>query len=460
VSIILDETLGTNEIINNSILPDKDMPRQNNSTPEPNDSDKRMHLISKLGTIVCSVPELVDVVDQIMNLTETTLRASASSVLLLDQAKEKFTFRFANGPAETMLKHVTLNTRSGIAGWVACNGKPLIVNDVTKDPRFCMDIDKVTGFNTRSVMCAPLLSHGKVIGVIEVLNKLDGDAFEEKDLEVLVAVASIAAMAIDLTQADQQKRKMDEQLQIAGRLAAVGELTAGITHELSNPLSAIQGFAQFLLQRENLDEEIKIDMQTIYEGAQRATKIISNLQSIAYRHQPEKRKISINALIRKTLEIQACNLKVNNIELDLQQAPENLCVLVDPDLMRQVFINIINNAVQAMTEAYGRGILIVEAKSVGDAVQITFTDSGPGISEENLSRIFDPFFTTKDVGKGTGLGLTICFGIIHDHDGCMYARNNKGGGATLVVELPIAYTDQAEATSTNMLRDQSWQHLE
>ena len=108
-----------------------------------------------------------------------------------------------------------------------------------------------------------------------------------------------------------------------------------------------------------------------------------------------------------------------------------------------------------MIEAYGRGILIVEAKSVGDAVQITFTDSGPGISEENLSRIFDPFFTTKDVGKGTGLGLTICFGIIQDHDGCMYARNNKGGGATLVVELPIAYTDQAEATSTSVLPDQS-----
>jgi signal transduction histidine kinase len=451
MSISLAEILGNGLVVENNILYNEEQPRQDH-TSETNGSNARLYLLYKVGAMACSAIELSDMVEQIMHLTETALNASASSMLLFDTGTQELFFRFADGPAEAKLSKIRLDAQSGIAGWVARHGQPLIVNDVTKDHRFCPDIDKITGFITKSIICAPLLTGGKVIGIVEVLNKFDGSEFEKQDLELLVAVASIAAIAIEVRQVEDKKRKMEEQLQIAGRLAAVGELTAGITHELTNPLSAIQGFAQFLAQRDDLDEAIRLDMQTIYEEAQRTTKVIANLQSIAYRHQPEKKLISINDLLSNTFEIQECNLKINNIEIVMEQDTEIPWVAADHNQIRQVFIHIINNAVQAMAEAHGRGKLIVRTTSVENMVQITFTDNGPGISEENLLRVFDPFFTTKDVGKGTGLGLTICFGIIQDHDGHLYVRSNPSKGTTFVVEIPVAQEDKGKSLSANIRR--------
>lgn len=145
-------------------------------------------------------------IEEIMRVTEHTLKASASSVLLVDQEKQELCFQFVRGLAEGMLKEATLGTETGVAGWVARHGKPLIVNDVTKDQRFCKDIDEITGFATKSIICAPLLARGKVFGVIEVLNKLDGTDFNEHDLHTLVAVATTAAMAIDLKLAEEAMR--------------------------------------------------------------------------------------------------------------------------------------------------------------------------------------------------------------------------------------------------------------
>jgi signal transduction histidine kinase len=113
--------------------------------------------------------------------------------------------------------------------------------------------------------------------------------------------------------------------------------------------------------------------------------------------------------------------------------------------MQQVFVNIINNAEQAMIEAHGKGRLVIKTRKAGNVIQISFADNGPGISEENMQRIFDPFFTTKEVGKGTGLGLSICYGLVEAHGGRIYARSKLGQGATFVVEIPIVFEDQLVA---------------
>jgi two-component system NtrC family sensor kinase len=523
--------------------------------------DTRLDLLYKVGRKTSSVPELSNLIDQITLMTEQTLKASASSVLLLDQEKQEFFFYFADGPVAGQLKQVKLSAGSGIAGWVVLHGEPLIVNNVTEDERFCKDVDEITGFDTRSIMCAPLVVCGNVLGVIEVLNKLDGSDFNEQDLESLVAVASTAAMVVELKhaeealraseehysalvasltdavfkikdgvvtwcnerveevygypkdeliakdasslfpseislseltreistvteerdhfcgttkfrkkdgslvdieycisdiqgkypvelvavardvtkrkQAEEERRRLEEQLQIAGRLAVVGKLAAGIAHEMSNPLAAVQGFAQFLAQRDDLDEQTKLDVQTIYGEAQRAAKVVSSLLSLAYRHKPEKSSTSINGVLEKSLEIHAHTMQVNNIDVVTELDPDLPRTLADFHQMQQVFLNIITNAEQAMTEAHGKGKLLVKTKKTGEMIQITFSDDGPGISGENLGRIFDPFFTTKDIEKGAGLGLSICFGIVRDHDGRLYAKSEPGEGATLVVEIPI-----------------------
>lgn len=259
------------------------------------------------------------------------------------------------------------------------------------------------------------------------------------------AVLSSIRDITQLKKAEEEKRRLEEQIQLAGRLAAVGELAAGVAHELNNPIAAIKGFAQLLAGKADVDASLKKDLQTIYSESQRASRITQNLLTFARRHEPEKRLISINEALEKTLELRAHQMKLNKIELEMDLDPNLPRTMADFHQMQQVFVNILNNAEQAMLEAHGRGKLIVRTQKMGGMIRISFTDDGPGISEENLKRIFDPFFTTKEVGKGTGLGLSICYGIVEAHCGRIYAMSKVGQGATFVVEIPVVSEEQAVA---------------
>jgi len=259
------------------------------------------------------------------------------------------------------------------------------------------------------------------------------------------AVGGIVVTFRDITerkQAEEERQRMEQQLQLAGRLAAVGELAAGIAHELNNPLTAVQAFAQFLADRDNLDESVKSDVETIYREAQRASRITTSLLRFARRNRPDKRLISINEVVERALELHAYRMKLSNIEVLVELAPDLPMTMADSDQMHQVFVNIITNAEQAMTEAHSKGKLRIKTQRVDEMVQAAFADDGPGIPEDNLKSIFDPFFTTKEVGSGTGLGLSTCYGIVREHGGHMYARSKPGEGATLVVEIPIVSEDQ------------------
>ena len=254
--------------------------------------------------------------------------------------------------------------------------------------------------------------------------------------------------------AQEETARIEQQLQLAGRLAAVGELAAGVAHELNNPLAAVQAFAQFLAGREGLDETVKSDVETIYRESQRASRITNNLLSFARKHNPKKSLISINEVIEKSLELHSYRMKVDNIEMVTDLDPNIPMTFADYYQMQQVYTNIITNAEQAMTKAHGKGKLVVTTRSVGDFIRATFADDGPGIAKENLKRLFDPFFTTKDVGEGTGLGLSICYGIVQEHGGSIYARSEDGKGTTFVVDMPVVstVTTADEADSTHYLR--------
>ena len=242
---------------------------------------------------------------------------------------------------------------------------------------------------------------------------------------------------------EEERRRLEEQIQLAGRLAAVGELAAGVAHELNNPIAAIRGFAQLLNGRKDVDEATKKDLSTIYSEAQRASRITQNLLTFARKHEPEKRLISMNEALEKTLELRTHQMTMNNIELVLELDAELPRTMADSHQMQQVFLNIINNAEQSMVEAHGKGRLEVKTEKAGGLIRITFSDDGPGIPEENLEKIFDPFFTTKEVGKGTGLGLSICYGLVEAHGGRIHVRSMPGKGATFVVEIPLVSEDSS-----------------
>jgi PAS domain S-box-containing protein len=234
-----------------------------------------------------------------------------------------------------------------------------------------------------------------------------------------------------------ERRKMEEQLILTDRLASIGQLAAGIAHELNNPLTGVIGFSDLLLERD-LPADVKSDLVTINQEAMRAINIVKGLLAFAREQRIEKSPTDINSIIQGVLQLRSYEQRVSNIEVDARFASALPPVMGNGAQLQQVFINIIINAEQAMIEAHGKGKLTIATERVGDIVRASITDDGPGISPDNMKKLFIPFFTTREVGKGTGLGLSICHGIVTEHGGKIYAESELGKGATFVIELPIS----------------------
>jgi PAS domain S-box-containing protein len=234
-----------------------------------------------------------------------------------------------------------------------------------------------------------------------------------------------------------ERRRMQEQIIMADRLAAIGELASGIAHELNNPLSAVIGFSDLLLDK-NLPDDVEEDLRVINREAKRTAGVVRNLLAFARKHPEEKQSVDINNVIEQVLELRAYEQKVNNIQVNTSFASDLPRVMANSSQLQQVFLNIIINAEHFMLEAHGRGTITITTEQAGDVVRASFADDGPGIAQHNLTRVFDPFFTTKEVGKGTGLGLSVSHGITTEHGGRIHAQSEPEKGATFVVELPIS----------------------
>jgi two-component system NtrC family sensor kinase len=234
-----------------------------------------------------------------------------------------------------------------------------------------------------------------------------------------------------------ERRKIEEQLMFTDRLASIGQLAAGMAHELNNPLTSVIGFSDLLLERD-LPADVKADLETVNQEARRAVNIVKGLLTFAREQRTEKSLVDINSIIQGVLQIRSYEQRVSNIEVAARFAPALPQVMGNGAQLQQVFLNIVINAEQAMLEAHGRGKLTIVTERVGDIVRASFTDDGPGISPDHMKQLFTPFFTTREVGKGTGLSLSICHGIVTEHGGKIYAESEPGEGATFVVELPIS----------------------
>jgi len=243
-------------------------------------------------------------------------------------------------------------------------------------------------------------------------------------------VVSIIVVMTDITDAEVLKAN----LMHAEKMASVGQLVSGVAHEVNNPLTAILGFADLLLQRD-LDAGARKELHVIVHEAQRTKQIVQNLLSFARQSAPQRQSVNLNTILRRTLELRSYDLGRRGLEVVEGLDPALPEVIGDPHRLQQVFLNILNNACDAISETGRKGRIEVETSVAGGSVEVLFRDNGPGISHPD--RIFDPFFTTKGVGKGTGLGLSICHGIVREHGGEIVSHNNHGQpGATFIVRLP------------------------
>jgi signal transduction histidine kinase len=422
--------------------------------------------LNEISHTIASSLNLQETLTIITSHATRLLGVAAASVALCDEARGDLWFAAASGEGSDFVRGKRLALGQGIVGWCAQQGEPVLVPNVLKDPRFFGDFDRESGFSTRSILCVPLQTKGQTIGAIEVMNK-EGVSFGQEDLQLLASLAAPAATAIenarlykDLQDQMQAREEAQAQLVQSAKLAAVGSLVAGIAHELNNPLTSILSFAQ-LLQHRDLGEEARFDLDKILAEARRATRIVRGLLDFARQRPPERKPIQINGVVASALKLLAYELRAHTIECTTHLSPELPPTMADPHQLRQVFVNLIHNACQAMSAARDRGHLTImtelgastfSSSQPGETsfIRITIRDDGPGIPPDVLPRIFDPFFTTRPEGEGTGLGLSICHGIVSEHDGHIWAESEPGspGGTTFFVELPLVVAETQRGDSS------------
>ena len=243
---------------------------------------------------------------------------------------------------------------------------------------------------------------------------------------------------------DVTDRKLaEDRIRDASRLASIGELAAGVAHEINNPLTSVLGFSQ-LLMAEDLATEVRNNLQKVHSNAQRAAKIVQNLLSFATKRDFRKQYLNVTHILERTLEIKSYDLTTSNIRVTQELSPDIPPTMVDEHQLIQVILNLLTNAEQAIRVSNRKGQIRVRATSTETVIRISIIDDGPGIPPELLSKVFDPFFTTRGVGEGTGLGLSICYGIVRQHDGNLWAENVRGEGAAFHIELPIVGPEDGE----------------
>lgn len=277
----------------------------------------------------------------------------------------------------------------------------------------------------------PLQSlRGVYVGCISLDDPLDVARINGEELTKIELLAGDLAVTVD-------NSSLHKQLLRSEKLAAIGQLVAGVAHELNNPLASIVGYSE-LLTDEIPSGPSRSKLDKVIREALRMRRIIENLLRFARQNNLAKKSANVAPLIQEVLSLREYHLRNQQIQLDVQIDPALPAVAVDEDQFKQILLNLLNNSIDALDDVSRRNISVT-AKRRDSRVVMFFDDNGPGFVDPE--RVFDPFYTTKPVGKGTGLGLSICYGIAREHGGDIQAMNLEGGGARIVLELPAWFGD-------------------
>ncbi|MCH9018253.1 MAG: response regulator [Chloroflexi bacterium] len=256
-------------------------------------------------------------------------------------------------------------------------------------------------------------------------------------------VFRMSGFAEDVTDRKMEMARITE----AGRLLSVGELASGVAHEINNPLAAIDLYAESLMGQ-GLPAPVIKDLKVISDQGKRAATIVRNLLQFARKSSPEVAEVDARKFIERCLALKTHDFRVNNISASTNVLLDHPEIAIDEQLMTQVLVNVLSNAEHACVAAHGRGHISISVRETGGSTRISISDDGPGIPAADLSKVFDPFFTTKESGHGTGLGLSVSYGIIAQLGGSLWAESDGGSGSTFHIEVPST-TDEQLAESPN-----------
>src|SRR5262245_13914325 len=420
-------------------------------------------LVFKLGALndmvemAAKIPRIEDLLSHVLERTMRAVSAGIGSIMLLDRDRQTLRIAVGRGLQDVVGRGpVEVKVGEGIAGKVVQMGEAVVVEDIEKDPRFAQANDPRYGGG--SFICMPLRVAERIVGVVNLAKKEVAPGttgvFSQTDLQFLNALATYTAYAVDnarlFEEAQQATSRLKEvvedqklrltlaqqQMVQAAKLSALGELVAGVAHELNNPLTVLVGASDILEQQ--APDHLKEYAQMIRESTDAARHIVRGLLTFGRQMPLERRHVMLDELIEKVLALTAADLRIESVKVDRDSEPGLPPVWADHHQLQQVLVNLVTNAKQAMAEQpeTDRRLKITSRALGPDRVQITVEDTGPGIPREVLPTIFDPFVTTKGTA-GTVLGLSISYGIIREHGGHITAESRPGHGAIFTIELPV-----------------------
>lgn len=381
--------------------------------------------------LISAIPDLDVLLEKITDESKIVAQAEASSLMLYDPATEELFFHVAlgeSGDQERLKREIRLRLGQGIAGVAAQTRKSVMVNDAQEDPRFCRDVDCAIRFTTRNLLAVPMVDRDRLVGVLEVVNKVGG-AFTQLDLTALEMFSSHAATSIT------NARLIEDQIRNA-QLAAVGQAVAGLSHHAKNIVTGLLSSADLIelgLASGKLDALTRA-WPVFRRSTQRISNFVQDMLSYSKPRKPMRARVEPESLLEEVRETFSELFLQKNVQVDMDASHMQTPLFADSPALYRMLLNLVINAAEVAPETGGH-ISVVLRPLGEDAVEILVSDNGPGIPENDRQRVFDPFFSTKG-SKGTGLGLAVSHKVVTEHGGAITVEDAPEGGALFRIVLP------------------------
>lgn len=387
----------------------------------------------RVHKFIGAITDLDSLLEYITEESQLVAGAEASSIILYDREMDDLYFHVALGDAsdhETLKREIRLKLGQGIAGASAASRKSINVENAQEDNRFCRSADDATKFQTRSLLAVPMLDRDQLIGVLEVLNKIDAPAFSPLDMRVMEMFSAVAATAI--SNARLVKEKIETE-----RLTAIGQAVTGLSHYTKNIVTGLNSSAELIemgLAQNNLDV-LSRTWPVFKRSTRRITHFVQDMLSYSKPRQPYREWFPLDALLEEVVESYADLFTKKRISLTTRMEGFQRPIFAESQSLHRCLLNLVTNAADAVPETDGK-ICIVADEREDESVVISVEDNGPGVADELMRKIFDPFFSTKG-SRGTGLGLAITRKIIEEHGGELSVGRSSLGGAAFRITLPM-----------------------
>lgn len=418
--------------------------RQRDSSLSQGNRD--LFMLHAAGIDLMESLEIEQLIRKISVRAEDLVRADTIALSLLTPQEKTLKYMGVHGGKAEALKGLDQPLETGgLFNWLVSYGTPLLISDAEKD--FRLDTELVGRLGIKCLMTVPLWASNAMIGMLTAYNKKGGTCFDRHDLRLFTVFSNMAGSALqnarlfrDLKKSMDELRHAQEQLIRSTKMAAIGEIAANVAHEINNPLTSVLGYASHLKRTLDLPEQPKNLLNIIEQETIRVRKIIRNLLDFARPRPSRLQPSDLRQPLRETLALLSGIAEESSVRIHEEYDGVPVIVNMDPGEIKQVFINIVNNALQAMPNG---GDLKIGLKigQDGEAI-IEFADTGHGIPQENIDKIFEPFFSTRTEAGGTGLGLSISKRIVQNHGGRIEVESTLGKGSVFRVYLPVHRTDR------------------